>query len=907
MRVLVTGGSGFIGSHVVDKLRERGTEVRIFDLRRSPYAAEREVETVIGSVTDPEAVELAMEGCDAVIHLAAVADVNEVHGDPSYSENVNTRGTLNVLEAMKRTGIKRVLYGSTIWVYSDCAEDAVDEETVVPAPRHFYTATKLAGETYCKAYAELYGIEYTILRFGIPYGPRAREAAVIPVFMRKAMAGEPLTIAGTGSQSRRFIYVEDLADGVVRALEPVAANRIYNLASEETVTMLELAEVVRTTVRDVEIVHTEARPGDFDGKEISSERAARDLGWSPATSFVEGIRRYATWRSESAAATGGLAPADSATARKVLIFTAEVGEGHDLPARVVAADLKAEEPGTEVTIRDGAEDMGRFTNWMTKDNSRILFRHFPWLFHFQYWLLMSFPPTRWFGNKLMYWLSNRRLMRLIRSYDPAAVVSTWPGTTAVLGELRKRGKLKVPACSVITDLAGLYFWAHPGIDLHTVTHPESIDEVERIAGPGSVRWARPPSYRDFLDPRPRAEARRSLNLPEQERIVLVSGGGWGVGDVSGAIRATRGVDDALVYCLTGRSEELKQRTEREFADDARVRAIGFTERMSDWLSAADALIHSTGGLTVLEAIVCGCPAISYGFPVGHVRMNEEAYRRFGLAAVARSQEELAVHLRQAFSERPEPDARFAQRPSAASLVLELEPRVEPVPAWRLRLSHALAAGTAAFLLVTAGFATDDSYRLVAKTLKLKPITSVSTNRPDIGLLIDAPPQLVQRVAHRLAARRADATFALSRTPAAATLAALDRAGDDAIPRLKPGGPVRWLGTRGQLKRMEKQLGLSGHVYYAEPGKGFTLGQYLMGRTAGGKVVAGAVRVSGPADQGRPPHAGDVVEVAADGDAQTWSATLDGVLDRLDRARLHAVTVNALLAERGDGESGGLSN
>ena len=156
-----------------------------------------------------------MRDCDAVIHLAAVADVAHVHADPVLAEEVNTRGTLNVLEAACRTEVGRVVYGSTTWVYSDCAEQAVDEETPIPAPRHLYTATKLAGETYCAGYAELFDLECTVLRFGIPYGPRARAAGVVAKFTDLALEGKALTIAGDGSQSRSFIYVEDLADGIV--------------------------------------------------------------------------------------------------------------------------------------------------------------------------------------------------------------------------------------------------------------------------------------------------------------------------------------------------------------------------------------------------------------------------------------------------------------------------------------------------------------------------------------------------------------------------------------------------------------------------------------------------------------------------------------------------------------------
>src|SRR6202451_4596497 len=222
MRVLVTGGSGFIGSHVVDKLRDQGHEPVIYDLRRSPWPEHADVDTVIGQVTDAAALTEALAGCDAVAHLAAVADVNDVHADPHDAEQVNARGTAAVLEAARRAGVKRVVYASTIWVYSDTEDVTVSETTLLPPPAHLYTATKLAGELYCRSHQELYGVNYTILRFGIPYGPRAREAAVVPAFVNKALKGEPLTLAGDGSQSRRFVYVEDLADGVALGLSDIA-------------------------------------------------------------------------------------------------------------------------------------------------------------------------------------------------------------------------------------------------------------------------------------------------------------------------------------------------------------------------------------------------------------------------------------------------------------------------------------------------------------------------------------------------------------------------------------------------------------------------------------------------------------------------------------------------------------
>jgi UDP-glucose 4-epimerase len=253
------------------------------------------MDQAIGDITDADALARAAQGCDAIVHLAAVADVNDVVAEPARASDVNVGGTSAVLEAARRADVARVIYASTIWVYNGL-EGPVDEDTPPPTPTHFYTATKLAGEIYCHSYANTFGLDCTILRFGIPYGPRAREAAVVPAFVLRALAGEPLTIAGTGEQSRRFVFVEDLADGVARTLGTQASsNRIYNLVGDESVTILEIAELVRELVGDIEIVHTESRTADFKGAEVSGARAASELGWTADTPFRDGVRRYLEW------------------------------------------------------------------------------------------------------------------------------------------------------------------------------------------------------------------------------------------------------------------------------------------------------------------------------------------------------------------------------------------------------------------------------------------------------------------------------------------------------------------------------------------------------------------------------------------------------------------------------------
>jgi UDP-glucose 4-epimerase len=324
MRVLVTGGAGFVGSHVLDRLQACGHEPRNFDLVPSPYHCNgNSVDTVIGDLRDEDAVRAAVRGCEAILHLAAVADVNEVVEDPVRAEDVNVRGTRILLDAARAEGVAQFVYASTVWVYGNAVDaTAVTEDTPLSLPTHLYTATKLAGEMYTRSYDELYGTPHTILRFGIPYGPRARTAAVLAAFVARARAGEPLSIAGDGAQTRQFVYVEDLADGIVSSLVPRAVGRTYNLVRDESVSIRQIADIVRELVADVPVVHGPARAADVTLAQVSGARAALELGWSPATTFAEGARRYV----ESLSATSG---SPSASAASMIAGSAATVFRHD--------------------------------------------------------------------------------------------------------------------------------------------------------------------------------------------------------------------------------------------------------------------------------------------------------------------------------------------------------------------------------------------------------------------------------------------------------------------------------------------------------------------------------------------------------------------------------------------------
>jgi UDP-glucose 4-epimerase len=299
MRIGVTGGSGFIGSHVVEALVEAGHAVRVLDLA-PPRRTDVEYEAV--DLLDGDALVQATKGLDVLFHLAAYADVNDVQRDPAGAVDCNVGGTMRALEAARANSLQRFVLASTVWVYSSCGITEpgaeVDESALmaIDTDRHLYTSTKLAAELMVRDYWHMHGLPFTILRYGIPYGPRMRPSLVIPLFVRKSLAGEPLTLTGDGSQQRKFIYVQDLARGHVLALKAEAENMTFNLDGSEEVTIRRVAETVqRLTGSQVPLQFLPARPGDYRGADVSSALAKRVLGWQPRVSFEEGMRKTVHW------------------------------------------------------------------------------------------------------------------------------------------------------------------------------------------------------------------------------------------------------------------------------------------------------------------------------------------------------------------------------------------------------------------------------------------------------------------------------------------------------------------------------------------------------------------------------------------------------------------------------------
>ncbi len=300
MKCIVTGGSGFIGSHVVDKLVDAGHEVIVLDHRVKPHRDDVEFRDV--DIIDYSSVLETTKGCDYIFHLAAASNVNHVVEQPVYSVELNVIGTVNILEAARQNNCKRVFFASTVWVYTGCNGTYVNEETpfFMPGAGHIYSSSKIACEFLICDYRKLYGVPFTILRYGIPYGPRMRMELVIPIFLKKAFNGEPLTLSGDGSQYRNFIYVEDLADAHLVALKEEAENQIFNLEGMRRVTIKEMAKTIQRLVdTEVRIEYLPARPGDYEGKEASNDKIKRLLGWEPRIDFEEGMKKTISWyRSE---------------------------------------------------------------------------------------------------------------------------------------------------------------------------------------------------------------------------------------------------------------------------------------------------------------------------------------------------------------------------------------------------------------------------------------------------------------------------------------------------------------------------------------------------------------------------------------------------------------------------------
>jgi UDP-glucuronate 4-epimerase len=316
MRIAVTGGAGFIGSHLVERLLDGGHDVRCLDNFDAYYDAalkRRNLERALrssrfrlveGDAASTASMDQVLEdGCEAVVHLAARPGVRRSLEEPAAYAQINVVGTINVLEACRRRGVGRIVVASSSSVYGRSPDVPFREDESRLMPASPYGASKLAAEQFCAVFHQLSGIPVTCLRFFTVYGPRQRPDMAIPKFVHAVSTGTPLSMYGDGGTRRDYTYVDDIIDGVAAAIERPAGYRVYNLGTEETVTLRDLiATIERTVGRRAVLAQHPDQPGDVPLTHASVARAAQELGYAPRVAIEDGVREYVAWLRRAAPA-----------------------------------------------------------------------------------------------------------------------------------------------------------------------------------------------------------------------------------------------------------------------------------------------------------------------------------------------------------------------------------------------------------------------------------------------------------------------------------------------------------------------------------------------------------------------------------------------------------------------------
>jgi len=300
VKALVTGGGGFIGSHLVRALLERGDDVRVLDNFSTGNRANLDgldVDVIEGELRSYERVHNAVRGTEVVFHLGALGSVPRSVQDPLTSSAVNVEGTLNVLLAARDEGVRRVVYSSSSSVYGTRRELPVTEDQAAD-PLSPYGVAKLAAERYCVSFSRVYeSFETVVVRYFNVFGPRqsphSQYAAVIPLFVTAIAAGEPVRIEGDGEQRRDFTYVANVVDGTLRAADAAGASgRIFNVAASAPASVNQVADTIGSILgKPVEREFAPPRPGDIRDSWADVTAAREALGWQPTVGLEEGLRR----------------------------------------------------------------------------------------------------------------------------------------------------------------------------------------------------------------------------------------------------------------------------------------------------------------------------------------------------------------------------------------------------------------------------------------------------------------------------------------------------------------------------------------------------------------------------------------------------------------------------------------
>jgi UDP-glucose 4-epimerase len=295
VKILVTGGSGFIGSHIVEHYQDKAEEIRVLDNLRSGYRknlAGLKFRFIEGSVTDREIVAQAVAGVDYIFHMAALVSVPESMAKPRECVDINVHGLLNVLEAAATAGVKKLVFASSAAIYGD--NPTVPKlETMLPEPKSPYAVTKLDGEYYLDLFNRERGLETAAIRFFNVFGPRqdpkGAYAAAVPIFIEKALKGEDITVHGDGEQTRDFIYVKDIVGALSFAAETPGVTGVFNAGYGGQMTINDLAnKIIASSGSDAKVLHGPERPGDVKHSRSSAAKLL-GAGWTPKHSLDEAL------------------------------------------------------------------------------------------------------------------------------------------------------------------------------------------------------------------------------------------------------------------------------------------------------------------------------------------------------------------------------------------------------------------------------------------------------------------------------------------------------------------------------------------------------------------------------------------------------------------------------------------
>ena len=292
--IAIIGGNGFIGTNTAIELANNGYNVTILDKDKRTLIDERVEYKQVNALDYKKLLHcLSLKKYDAVYMFAAISDSKENHNDIKYAVNTNIMTLTNTLDAMYELNINRIIFSSTVWVYSVCENTEVNEESnlSITNSEHIYTTCKLTCEAIIQNYQKVKGINFTILRYGIAYGPNCHPDTVMSKFITNAINNEPLIVTGDGKIYRNFLFVSDHAKGNRLALQEKAKNEIINLEGAQTISIKNVAERIQELHNnDVKIIYTDERLGDYKGKVVDNTKAKKLINWEPKVNFLKGSK-----------------------------------------------------------------------------------------------------------------------------------------------------------------------------------------------------------------------------------------------------------------------------------------------------------------------------------------------------------------------------------------------------------------------------------------------------------------------------------------------------------------------------------------------------------------------------------------------------------------------------------------